>query len=240
MEQATVVHQGVRSFAHTTLSRQLFRQSLGAYLREDREQADALLSQARTAIESGPRPPRGYRVPVGLQQERIDDIERFEGRVPPEYIKEKYIDELSHRDVVWNALCRLLDRVTGMAADYGREFDEFRAFKWANSMVDELSKMLPVAGHELDRQDVRPDNWRTNGVRDQIASFWLERANIAPESDVEGAQRKRGQKFDPQRITIAAVAGACFGFERRRQGTRKELAELMDRYLELRSHNDRL
>ena len=44
---------------------------------------------------------------------------------------------------------------------------------------------------------------------------------------------ERRQRSSPARYqhAIAVVAGACFGFERRRQGTRAELVELMEAYL---------
>jgi von Willebrand factor type A domain len=235
------VHQGVLCSAHTALSRQCFRQSLSAYLRDDREQAALLLSQARFALNSGPRTPRGYRMSVGIQAERLRDIERFEGRVPPEYIKEKYIDELSHRDVVWNSLSQLLDRFTGMAAETRRESDDFQIFRWANSMVDEFRHMLPVRGGE---DEPFGDHVREADPRRQDESanerFWLQRAEISiPRDEDEGAKPRAQRRPNVRRMRTAVAGGACFGFERRRQGTREELGELMSRYLAIRSSSDR-
>ena len=221
------------------IPRQGFRQSLSAYLRDDRDQAALLLSQARFALDSGPTP-RGYRMSVGIQAERLRDIERFEGRVPPEYIKEKYIGELSHRDVVWNSLCQLLDRFTGMAAETRRESDDFQTFRWATSMVEEFRQMLPVrSGEDKPFGDyVRETDSHRQG-ESANEGFWLQRAEISSPRDGDRDTKPRApRRFDVRRLRTAVVGGACFGFERRRQGTREELGELMSRYLAIRSSSD--
>ena len=235
------VNQGVVCAAHSALSRECFRQALGAYLRDDREQATQLLSQARFALESGPKPPSGYRIAVGIQEERLRDIERFEGRVPAEYIKEKYIDELSHRDVVWNALCQMIDQFVSMAAESRRGSSEFETFRWADSMVNEFRHSLPLHGEEPrefgDSHDARM-TFKDSDARSE--DYWLRRAEITRSSREENdVDRPFERKLNSRQLRKAVVAGACHGFERLRQGTRDQLSELMARYLAIRGEAPR-
>jgi hypothetical protein len=220
-------------------------------LRNDREQATLFLSQARFALSSGPVPPAGYRVAVGIQEERLRDIERFDGRVPAEYIKEKYIDELSRRDVVWNALCQILDRFVSMAMESRRDSHEFETFKWANLMVDEFRSSLPLRKAEAEGYERSPASRERFGDASREAEeFWLRHAEISQarfkeeswrrhaETSQAGFENDEREMLHSQRpdyrLRISVVGGSCCGFERHRQGTREELAELMDRYLRLR------
>jgi hypothetical protein len=235
----TIAHQGVVCTAHTMMSRQLFKEALGSFLHGDAGGGQALLAQARFTLETA-QAPRGYHPAVSLQGRRIQDLERFEGRVPADYIKERYIEELAHRDVVWMKLCEVLDRITTWRFDARRDVGE--AFLWADRMVDELAASLPIQTESGPRHG-EGARGRFNRANDDVGSaeqFWLERARTSarptPTSDryVEQHQSAHPSLADE---TIALVAGACLGFERRRQGTRTELVELMDGYLQSRLHN---
>jgi len=84
---------------------------------------------------------------MGIHDEKINDLMRFEGHVPPEYIKEKYIDELSHKDVVWVTLCQLLDHVRYNASE--RIFREASdAFSWSRVWVEQNSDLLPIRSRD--------------------------------------------------------------------------------------------
>jgi len=232
-----IVQQGVICTAHTTLSRYLFRQALGAFLHDDGSGGQDLLGQARFALEAT-EAPRGYQAAVSLQERRIHDIERFQGHVPVEYLKEKYIEEMSHRDVVWVKLCEILDRLMRSIVDSDR--DMIQAFEWADHMVDELAANLPVHGEFVrhNRGETREylDD-RDRSPTEPSPRYWFEKA-----SEWMGRIQHRVQFLDQRERrslarddhTAAVVAGACFGFERRIQGTREELEELMGAYLHSR------
>src|SRR5260221_3099245 len=96
-----------------------------------------LLEQARFALQSTPKTPRGYQPNVNLQERRIHDLERFQGQVPPEYIKQKYIEELSHRDVIWDTLCQLFDRLFASSSNVRSIQDPKEQFEWANQMISQ-------------------------------------------------------------------------------------------------------
>lgn len=237
----SIIHQGVVCSAHTTLSRHLFKESLGAFLHGDSQRGQTLLEQSRFALQTT-HAPRGYQAAVSLQRRRIEDLEHFDGHVPIEYIKEKYIEEMSHRDVVWIKLCEILDRLLGWTQEHhvdgdGNDTDAVRGkFRWADSMVNELAGSLPVQGEFVRqfRQDVfeRPDA-RDERPTEPNSGFWFEKASEWMVLLRREQAHERRQRSSPARYqhAIAVVAGACFGFERRRQGTRAELVELMEAYL---------
>jgi|GEM_PF-4709089 len=236
-----IVHQGVICTAHTALSRELFRQALGAYLRQNSEMGTTLLEQARFALQSTPKIPRGYQPNVNLQERRIRDLERFQGQVPPEYIKQKYIEELSHRDVVWDTLCQLFDRLFASSSNVRSIQDPKEQFEWANQMFGQYASQMPIPSDHTDERF--SEQLGNQGGQSQRANmrfareFWT---NLMPhkESRREEGQRASAWKQDDNRMdrasVIAILAGACFGLERTRQGTREEILELMESYLELR------
>lgn len=236
-----IIHQGVICTAHNALSRELFRQALGAYLRQDSEMGNTLLEQARFALQSTPTTPRGYQPSVNLQERRIRDLERFQGHVPPEYIKQKYIEDLSHRDVIWNTLCQLFDRL--MASETNVHFIQGlqEQFEWANRMIGEYASHLPIPFNRTD-ETLDPQLRDQGGLRrrEKILSareFWLSYIpNEISRRDKGQKVSSGGQKKDgmDRASAIAILAGACFGLERTRQGTREEILELMESYLELR------
>lgn len=220
-----IVNQGVVCTAHAIMSHRLFKQALGAFLREEVVVGQDLLEQSRFSLEAAYTPP-GYRAGVTLQQRRIADLEQFEGRVPVEYIKERYVEELVHRDVVWIKLCEVLDRLSGYRVNGNVE----EMFRWADHMVDELEQQLPVRG-EPERYGSGPSSQGAAPQANPSHSFWWERAHVwLQRVERSPAQGHDAHASDPTRL-IVIVAGACFGFERWRQGTREELAELMDGYL---------
>jgi uncharacterized protein YegL len=235
-----IVNQGVTSTAYTTLSRELFRQSLGAYLRQNSEMGNALLAQAKFALQSTPKIPRGYQPIVNLQERRIRDLERFQGHVPPEYIKQKYIEELSHRDVIWDKLSQLLDRLFASSSNVRFVKEPREQFEWANRMIGEYTSQLPIS---FDRTTTifegQVDDQGDRSQRENILSakeFWLNlmfREVSREEGQREPISRQNEYQMDRASV-IALLTGACFGLERTRQGTREEILELMESYLELR------
>ena len=237
----TIAHQGVVCTAHTMMSRQLFKQALGSFLHGDAAAGQTLLTQARFTLETA-QAPRGYHAAVNLQGRRIQDLERFEGRVPADYIKEKYIEELAHRDVVWMKLCEVLDRITAWRLD--GHMGVAQAFLWADRMIDELASSLPIQSQSTQSYEDGARGWFQRGSDDlgPAEDFWLDRAQTWIRSTL--ATDRRAEQHDPDHPsplheTIAIVAGACRSFERRRQGTRTELVELMDGYLQSRLHSAR-
>jgi hypothetical protein len=236
-----IVHQGVICTAHATLSRELFRQALGAYLRQNSEMGNALLEQARFALESTPTTPRGYQPTVNLQERRIRDLERFQGKVPPEYIKQKYIEELSHRDVIWDTLCQLFDRLFASSSNIRFAQEPEEQFEWANRMIGEYTSQLPIPFNRRDETfSGQLEDQGGPSQRENIPAtkeFWLG-LMFREVSRKEERQREpvsRQNEYHMERASvIALLAGACFGLERTRQGTREEILELMESYLELR------
>lgn len=236
-----IVHQGVISTAHTALSRELFRQALGAYLRQNSEMGNTLLAQARFALQSTPKIPRGYQPNVNLQERRIRDLEQFQGQVPPEYIKQKYIEELSHRDVIWDMLFQLFDRLFTSSSNVRFVQEPEEQFEWANRMIGEYSSQLPIPfNHRDETINEQLEDQSDPGQRENIPAakeFWLRLMSREVSRGEEGqraaTQRQNEHSMDRASV-IAILAGACFGLERTRQGTREEILELMESYLELR------
>ena len=236
----TIVNQGVTSTAYTTLSRELFRQSLGAYLRQNSEVGNDLLAQARFALQSTPKVPRGYQPIVNLQERRIRDLERFQGHVPPEYIKQKYIEDLSHRDVIWDKLSQLFDRLFALSSDIRLVKEPREQFEWANHVISEYTSELPIsfdrAAATFGRQ---VDDQRGPSQQENILSaneFWLDLMfrEVSKQEERRVPVSPQDEYHIDRASVIALLAGACFGLERTRQGTREEILELMESYLELR------
>ncbi len=234
-----IVHQGVICTAYATLSRELFKQALNAYLHQDPEMGTALLEQARFALQSTPTTPKGYLSNVNLQDRRIRDLESFQGQVPLEYIKQKYIEELSHRDVIWDRLCQLFDRLLASSNDvrFARELTE--QFKWANRMIYEYAQLLPIPFDNSDTAfsgQLRKQDNLSRRERDlSTEAFWLSlMANqISKKLEEQRAPtRQQGEHQADLSYVIAILAGACFGLERTHQGTREDIQELMESYLE--------
>ncbi len=236
-----IVHQGVICTAHATLSRELFRRALSAYLHQNSEMGNALLAQARFALESTPKIPRGYQPNVNLQERRIRDLEQFQGHVPPEYIKQKYIEELSHRDVIWDKLFQLFDRLFASSSNIRFAQEPMEQFAWANRMISEYASQLPIPFDRTDPAFIEQLGDQSGPSQRENApsarKFWLSLvSNEAPRR--EEKQRESARRLDERDIdrasVIAILAGACFGLERTRQGTREEILELMESYLEQR------
>ena len=69
-----------------------------------------------------------------------------------------------------------------------------------------------------------------------MKEFWLNlmrQASDKAEGKETSVYQQDENQIDPVSI-IAILAGACFGLERNRQGTREEILELMESYLEVR------
>jgi hypothetical protein len=176
-----------------------------------------------------------------LQERRIRDLERFEGQVPLEYIKQKYIEELSHRDVIWDRLCQLFDRLLASSSDirFARELTE--QFKWANRMIYEYARLLPIPFDNPDAvfsEQLRAQNNLSQRERNLSAeAFWLSLMANQVSKKLEEQRvptQQQGEHQADLSYVIAILAGACFGLERIRQGTREEIRELMESYLESR------
>lgn len=223
----SIVHQGVICSAHTALARELFQQALTAFLHDHAQDGQQLLEQSRITLDTAAAPP-AYRAAVGLQHQRIQDLAQFEGRVPAEYIKERYIEHLAHRDVVWIGLCELLDRLTRLMQRLNGRVEA--SFDWAFGMVGELAERLPIRS-EIDRRPASPHH--EGGERGAARDHWF--AAARDWTQAHGA----GLDLDDLDLARAAfvVAGACAGFEDRRQGTRDELRALMDGYLSTWAHH---
>ncbi|GCE27582.1 hypothetical protein KDA_30660 [Dictyobacter alpinus] len=231
-----IVHQGIICTAHAILSRELFKQALDAYLDKNPELGTALLEQAKIALQSTPTTPRGYQSNVTMQERRIRDLERFQGHVPLEYIKQKYIEELSHRDVIWDKLCQLFDRLLTSSDNvhFARELTEL--FKWSNRMIDNYKLLLPIPFDNSNAEYLQDKNHLSKRKRFlSMEAFWLSvMANHVSKMLDEQKELVQWQTENSrdQSSIIAILAGACFGLERTRQGTQEEIRELMESYLE--------
>jgi hypothetical protein len=234
----SMVHQGVLCSSHAAMSRHWFKESLREYLRGDAQMGTAMLERSHFALHSGPMP-RAYKAHMGMHDAKINDLMRFQGRVPPEYIKQRYIDELSHKDVVWASLLLLIDHVRHDASD--RRFPDVRnAFSWAAEWVEHRPDVLPVRSQGAEApmprkyEDARPREWG-----DEVSAFWLRVAaseNTPREEASDAVRRSTDRPQTPPlrgaRLIRALSAGACSGFERHYQGTREELMTLLTSYLQ--------
>jgi hypothetical protein len=179
-----------------------------------------------------------------LQERRIRDLERFQGQVPPEYIKQKYIEELSHRDVIWDRLFQLFDRLFVSSKDVRFAEELTEQFEWANQMINEYASLLPIPFDSSDtifsKQSRDQNNPNRRGRNLSVKVFWLglmtNQISKKLEEQKASPQRQDEDQIDQAYMT-AILAGACFGLERARQGTREEILELMESYLESRYKN---
>lgn len=108
-------------------------------------------------------------------------------------------------------------------------------------MIGEYVRLLPIPVDSSDNafnEQLREQNNLSRRERNLSAEvFWLSLMANQVSKKLEEQRvptQQQGEHQADLSYVIAILAGACFGLERTRQGTREEIRELMESYLESR------
>jgi hypothetical protein len=116
-----------------------------------------------------------------------------------------------------------------------------KQFEWANHMIGQYASRLPIPFNHIDtvfNEQSRNQSGPSQREDDLSArEFWF-RLMLAQTPEIKERPRESAQRSEEHPIdrmsAISILAGGCFGLERTRQGTREEILELMESYLEVR------